>query len=471
VAHKYNPFWSKDARADEVVELLLLENFVGIAEVQLYRVKLLRLMNNFAKQVRADLTRALLGDGLSDMAVDKLFPDLKLFDQIQAEFNTYFKEVDDYLSKPVRSVDQDLRDLELSFSLNEWKNVARLTEAYITRNATIQPARGKYCSVLSLRFLALLQLAELPAARDTALVYADVQPGPVARLMELAALPISDPAALLQEVEELARAEREALAPSDQDYEVYLRVLGARVLVHPSQADAGDWSMVAAPTLETSIRRFFDLCLKEVNPPVDPSYPFDELDHQDREPAKQIAAANNAKYVETLCEGVVGVLRPVPLRLLAEEMGAGAEEHGARDRVLECVHRVLDEVAAVHVPREELRAAVDAALQRGAPAWATAEAVAGSAHLADFLACDAVPASEAGQTAEGAQEPPESRDERVPAAPLTARDDADEDSSSDCSSPLGEHTLGGSDEVHSVYSIELDYQIIRERHQAMAGSQ
>ena len=43
----------------------------------------------------------------------------------------------------------------------------------------------------------------------------------------------------------------------------------------------------------------------EVNPPVDPSYPFDELDHQDREPAKQIAAANNAKYVETLCEGVV----------------------------------------------------------------------------------------------------------------------------------------------------------------------
>ena len=36
----------------QVVELLLLENFVGIAEVQLYRVKLLRLMNNFAKQVR-----------------------------------------------------------------------------------------------------------------------------------------------------------------------------------------------------------------------------------------------------------------------------------------------------------------------------------------------------------------------------------------------------------------------------------
>ena len=40
--------------------------------------------------------------------------------------------------------------------------------------------------------------------------------------------------------------------------------LKSGVQVHPSQADAGDWSMVAAPTLETSIRRFFDLCLKEV---------------------------------------------------------------------------------------------------------------------------------------------------------------------------------------------------------------
>lgn len=145
---------------------------------------------------------------------------------------------------------------------------------------------------------------------------------------------------------------------------------------------------------------------------------------------------------------------------------------GARDRVLECVHRVLDEVAAMHIEREGLRAAVDAALQCGAPAWATAEPVPGSVHLADFLDCDAVPASEHGpRTAEGAHEPPESRDERLPAAPPTARDDVDEDSTSDCSSGGLEHTLGGSDEMHSVYSIELDYQIIRERHQAMAGSQ
>ena len=45
---------------------------------------------------------------------------------------------------------------------------------------------------------------------------------------------------------------------------------------------------------------------------------------------------------------------------------------------------------------------------------------------------------------------------RVPAAPLTARDDADEDSSSDCSSPLGEHTLGGSDEVRRAAEFGTD---------------
>ena len=43
----------------------------------------------------------------------------------------------------------------------------------------------------------------------------------------------------------------------------------------------------------------------EVRPPVDPRSDFIELDHEDRDRAKQCAEANNAEYCKTLCEGVV----------------------------------------------------------------------------------------------------------------------------------------------------------------------